>query len=390
MYPCGLGFPALHSPTPPETSPWAYTRAQRGGLLLLIVFAMGCYALPNFLTKAMTTAFAAQDEELELLADSLRSLTAGESALPPSTPIASFPFHPNEVTGEELQRLGLSEKQATAFLRYRAKQPFREVEDLRKLFVLRPEQADRLVALARLPNQQSSTPPPPSSSSTPESTPPPLSFTFDPNTLPADSLQLLGLSARQANALIKYRSYRLRTFRHPEDLRKLGALDTQLVDRLLPLVRFAPPEDSAPPIAIGAPPPKTPVPIDVNQATVEQWQQLPGIGPYRATQIVKFRDRLGGFTRLDQVAETYGLPDSSYQKIRPLLRPGPIATPLYLNRLDAGALSRHPYLDRRTAAIIVRYRDNHGPFTSAADLENVRALTAERRAKLLPYLNFDR
>ena len=367
----------MHSPTPPETSPWAYTRAQRGGLLLLILFMMGCYALSEYFTEATTTAFAVQDEELKSLADSLRSLTAGESAPPPSTTTASFPFHPNEVTGEELQRLGLSEKQATAYLRYRAKRPFREVEDLRKLFVLQPEQADRLVALARLPRRQNSTP---------EATPPPLSFTFDPNTLSADSLQLLGLSARQANALIKYRSYRPRTFRDPEDLRKLGALDTQLVGRLLPLVRIAPPEDSAP----AAPPPETPVPIDVNQATVEQWQQLPGIGPYRATQIVKFRDRLGGFTRLDQVAETYGLPDSSYQKIRPLLRPGPIATPLYVNRLDAEALGRHPYLDRRTAAIIVRYRDNHGPFTSAADLENVRALTAERRAKLLPYLNFDR
>ena len=384
MYPCGLGFPALHSPTPPQTSPWAYTRAQRGGLLLLIVFVVGCYALSDYLTEATTTAFTAQDEELELLADSLRSLTTGETEPSASAPTASFPFHPNEVTGEELQRLGLSEKQATAYLRYRAKRPFREVGDLRKLFVLRPEQADRLVALARLPKQQGGTPP--SSTSSPEPTPPPLSFPFDPNTLPADSLQLLGLSARQANALIKYRSYRSETFRRPEDMHKLGALDSQLVEQLLPLVRIAPSTQIAP----AAPPPETPHPIFINRATVEEWQQLPGIGPYRAAQIVKFRDRLGGFTSPDQVAETYGLPDSSYQKIRPLLRPGPIATPLYLNRLDAETLSRHPYLDRRTAAIIVRYRDNHGPFTSATDLENVRALTAERRAKLLPYLNFDR
>ncbi len=385
MYPCGL-VRALHSPTPSDTSPWAYTRAQRGGLLLLIIFVVGCYALGRYLTESTKPAFTGQDEQLVQLADSLRRLTVGESASPQSTPTATFPFHPNEVTGEELQRLGLSEKQAMAFLRYRAKRPFRDVEDLRKLYVLRPDQADRLVALARLPKQQSATPLPPSTGSAPEPAPPPLGFPFDPNTLPEDSLQLLGLSARQASALIKYRSYRPRTFRHPEDLRKLGALDSQLVDRLLPLVRIAPLEDPAP----AAPAPLKPVPIDVNRATVAEWQQLPGIGPYRAAQIVKFRDRLGGFTSLEQVAETYGLPDSSYQKIRPLLRPGPIARPLYINRLEAEALSRHPYLDRRTAAIIVRYRDNHGPFTSATELENVRALTAEARTKLLPYLNFDR
>ena len=389
MYPCSLVL-AVHLPTPPNTSPWAYTRAQRGGLLLLIVFVVACYATSRLLLPSTPIGLGEDDRQLVRLADSLRELTASAEAPPSdrSSQYASVPFNPNEVTSAELRRLGLSEKQATAFLRYRDKRPFRNADELLKLYVLRPEQADRLVALARIPQQsrdlQIASVPPVSP------TPPPLRFPFDPNTVTEDSLRLLGLSGRQAKALVKYRSYGPQTFRRPADLRRLNALDSPLVDQLLPLVRIAPPAESAPPIASGGPPSEGLTPIDVNQATVDQWQQLPGIGPYRARQIVNFRDRLGGFASPEQVAETYGLPDSSYQRIRPLLRPGPIATLLYINRLDAEALGQHPYLDRRTAAIIVRYRDNHGPFASAAALENVRALTAESRTKLLPYLNFDR
>ncbi|NJL77073.1 MAG: helix-hairpin-helix domain-containing protein, partial [Saprospiraceae bacterium] len=36
-----------------------------------------------------------------------------------------------------------------------------------------------------------------------------------------------------------------------------------------------------------------------------------------ANRIVKFREALGGFASVEQVAETYQLPDSTFQKIKP-------------------------------------------------------------------------
>ena len=60
--------------------------------------------------------------------------------------------------------------------------------------------------------------------------------------------------------------------------------------------------------------------IDVNIADTTAFISLPGIGSKLATRIVNFRDKLGGFYSIDQIGETYGLPDSSFQKIKQYLK----------------------------------------------------------------------
>ena len=60
--------------------------------------------------------------------------------------------------------------------------------------------------------------------------------------------------------------------------------------------------------------------VDINQSDEYQWQMLKGIGPYYAKRIVKFRKALGGFSSIGQVSETYQLPDSVFQSIRPFLK----------------------------------------------------------------------
>ncbi|MGB3798382.1 MAG: helix-hairpin-helix domain-containing protein [Lewinella sp.] len=368
---------------PNQNNPWNYTRQQRLGLLALVFFVAVCFALSRYVTTSSKSTSVADDSELFASAEKLRAATATDA---PSVQIVPerFAFDPNTVKHAELQRLGLSEKQATAFVRYREKVRFRRPEDLERLRVLRPEQARDLVALARIAPKPEAAPP--SFAAAP--TPPAEQFLFNPNTLPYDSLLLLGLDEREARALVKYRSYRPVTFRQAEDLRRVSAIDSNKVDDLLALVDLPVPEVRF------SPAPRRPkntsavTSLDVNSASAEEWQQLPGIGAYRAGSIVKFRDQLGGFAVVDQIGETYGLPDSTYRAILPYLRVSPVTRPLYVNRTDAATLAAHPYLKRATATIIVRYRDNHGPFQSVEDLKKVRAISTETLDKLLPYLNF--
>ena len=296
-----------------------------------------------------------------------------------------FPFDPNTVSAADLGRLGLSERQAASFIKFRTARPFREIEELNKLYVLDEEQKARLLALAQLPEvpdrpseQVAEAPPPVSQLQT---------FSFDPNTLPADSFQLLGFTEREAATLIKYRSYRDLTFHSPEDLLRVTSINQQRVTELLPLIEIALPQEN---LAPASPPPTTALatPVDVNTATVTDWQQLPGIGPYRAQKIVAFRERLGGFSSIEQVGDTYSLPDSTFQQITRSLTISPLSPGLYVNQMTADELARHPYLKRSVAKILVRYREHHGPFTSAEDLKKVRALTTENLQRLLPYLNF--
>ena len=61
------------------------------------------------------------------------------------------------------------------------------------------------------------------------------------------------------------------------------------------------------------------IPINVNTATAETFQQLPGIGEILSRRIVKYRTSLGGFQRIDQLKNVYQLQASVYEEIEPYL-----------------------------------------------------------------------
>jgi competence ComEA-like helix-hairpin-helix protein len=58
-------------------------------------------------------------------------------------------------------------------------------------------------------------------------------------------------------------------------------------------------------------------PLDLNTATVEQLQQLPGIGPATAKAIVRFREKSGPFQRVDDVLAVHRISKSRLDKLRP-------------------------------------------------------------------------
>jgi len=68
--------------------------------------------------------------------------------------------------------------------------------------------------------------------------------------------------------------------------------------------------------------------LDLNQATVEQLDELPGIGPGRAEAIVRFRERTGGFRCVQELLAVPRLPEKVYQEIRAHVKAGgPFARP---------------------------------------------------------------
>ncbi len=104
---------------------------------------------------------------------------------------------------------------------------------------------------------------------------------------------------------------------------------------------------------------------------------------------VNFRDKLGGFVSIDQVAQAYGLPDSTFQSIKPFLVITQTVKKINLNTVSAKELAAHPYLNWNQANAIVKYRDQHGNFTSLDQLENIRILNQEIIKKIKPYLSIE-
>lgn len=72
------------------------------------------------------------------------------------------------------------------------------------------------------------------------------------------------------------------------------------------------------------PPPQTPSkaagPVDLNTASVEDLDALPGVGPITAAAIVAWRSANGRFVSIDQLGEVDGIGPARLEKLRPLVR----------------------------------------------------------------------
>ncbi|MET8986030.1 ComEA family DNA-binding protein [Nonomuraea wenchangensis] len=81
-------------------------------------------------------------------------------------------------------------------------------------------------------------------------------------------------------------------------------------------------------IVVGAPGPSAAAPganpadavLDLNTATTDQLEQLPGVGEVLAARIAEFRDAHGGFTSVEQLREVSGIGVRKYAEIKPKVR----------------------------------------------------------------------
>ena len=60
--------------------------------------------------------------------------------------------------------------------------------------------------------------------------------------------------------------------------------------------------------------------VDLNTATAQQLDALPGVGPVTAAAIVKWREAHGKFTSVDQLADVDGIDPARLEKLRALVR----------------------------------------------------------------------
>jgi competence ComEA-like helix-hairpin-helix protein len=214
-------------------------------------------------------------------------------------------------------------------------------------------------------------------------------FDFDPNTLDVEGWIRLGLSAKTAATIEKYRSKGGR-FYEKEDLQKIWGLPHGFYERVKEHIlittvnkeRFDPYPDHL------FEKKERPSIIDINEADSIQLEALPWIGAKLAGRILVFRKKLGGFYSVDQVGETYGLPDSNFQKIRSLLKvDAALVKKMQLNTATKEELKMHPYLRWNIANAIVEYRNQHGNFTSVNELKKIAIVSDSVFEKIRHYFD---
>jgi competence protein ComEA len=75
---------------------------------------------------------------------------------------------------------------------------------------------------------------------------------------------------------------------------------------------------SQPPAPAQAQTPAKPA-LNLNTATLEQLETLPGIGRKTAERILEYRTKSGGFKRIEDLMNVKGIGEKSFLKLKPLI-----------------------------------------------------------------------
>jgi competence ComEA-like helix-hairpin-helix protein len=215
-------------------------------------------------------------------------------------------------------------------------------------------------------------------------------FQFDPNTLSVEGWQKLGLSEKTSKTIDKYRN-KGGKFYKPEDIKKIWGMSEGFYERVKDYIVIAAAQTNYQQNNFEKPtytkPEKKIVVVNINEADTSALIALPGIGSKLAVRIVNFRDKLGGFYSVDQVRETYGLPDSTFQKIKTSMQLGGSVKKLNINTATKDELKTHPYIKWNLANAIVEYRNQHGGFKSLDDLKNIAIIDEATFERIAHYLS---
>lgn len=220
-------------------------------------------------------------------------------------------------------------------------------------------------------------------------------FYFDPNTASHAEWKKLGVKDKTIQTIQNYLS-KGGKFYKPEDISKIWGLSPSLANRLLPYVSIQKAtnqnesgykKDFSKSIGYAA----TPVqPIDINLADTTAFISLPGIGSKLSKRIITFREKLGGFYSIDQVGETFLLPDSTFQKIKSRLQINNfVVKKININTASIDEMKAHPYIRYNLANAIFQYRNQHGPFNSVAEIKKIMLVNELAFDKMAPYLSVE-
>lgn len=297
-------------------------------------------------------------------------------------------FDPNTVDSIRLLHLGFQPWQAKNMMKYRAKGGiYRKKEDLKKLYGMTDS-----MYLALEPYIQISMDGFQGNGRDQQDEIKIILQSFNPNTADSCTLVRLGFKPWQAKNILKYRA-KGGKYRKAEDLKRLYGMTDSMYTALEPYIQIPQEgttgeqnqQDGSTKGYIQ----KKDTILNLRTADTTELKMIRGIGSYRAKMIVRYREQLGGYARVEQMMEAKGMEKANADSILPhFYIDSVVVEKLALNRLRPEILSRHPYLSFEQAKAIYEYRRKRIRIKSADELKKIKELKEEDIEKLLIYLDF--
>jgi len=204
---------------------------------------------------------------------------------------------------------------------------------------------------------------------------------FDPNSVSLESLAEMGFSEHLRRNLIRYRGAGGK-FEKKEDVKKIyGFSDSiyRLWENYIVIQAELDPDTFIPSsFSVNI--------VELNSADSAQLILINGIGPYFAGKIISYRDRLGGFIKLDQLLEIRGMDQEKLDKIRDQITIDTVyIVKVNLNTATINDLKKHPYISPRLAESLMKYRTFAGSVKTTDELFENRIITISELNRLKPY-----
>ena len=220
-------------------------------------------------------------------------------------------------------------------------------------------------------------------------------FNFDPNSISDREWAQLGLSDKQIKVLRNYVNKGGKFFKK-EDLKRIYSIPESQYQLIEPYIRIAEIKTErkfAREIAFSKaahPNLKSQFPvIEINAADSVTLLKIRGIGPSFASRIIRFRNRLGGFYKLDQLQEVYGIDSLKFSQIKDQIRvDADLIQKINVNTATFEQFKKQPYLSYKQINALIQYRRQHGNFKTIDDLKKIVVLNEEIIRKIEPYFAF--
>ncbi|MCH8553613.1 MAG: helix-hairpin-helix domain-containing protein [Schleiferiaceae bacterium] len=218
-------------------------------------------------------------------------------------------------------------------------------------------------------------------------------FYFDPNTATIEDWEALGLSVKQARLAV--RDLRRKPIQRKAQLKEVFVIDSAFYERVAPYIMLKQQQEGR----------GNNDEWDPNTATIEELQER-GLHPPTAARFVAYRDRIGGFTKKEELKKVYGVSDRWYKEQSASIVIHPLESEFLetdstfeitqtdsiwyeINELDSAGWTQLRGIGSVFASRIVKYRERLGGFYCKTQLLEVYGMDSTRVVAFWEQLQVD-
>ena len=216
---------------------------------------------------------------------------------------------------------------------------------------------------------------------------------FNPNFISDYKAYILGISAEQLSRLQSFKETG-KYVNSAKEFQEVTGVSDSLLATIEPLFKFpdwVTQKKTGYPSSYDNKPTAKIIKKDLNTATTEDLLPIRGIGEKLSERILKYRERLGGFSHKKQLSEIYGLSD---EVVTEVWKHFDLLSPTHITKIDVNLaskkeLSKVPYLSYKEVETLLIFRSEQGNIQSLNELQAI-GFSAEKIEQLGWYLKIEK